>query len=290
MEVLAGGRARQAALSREELLGLLADFSGGGGGGDESDRELSFSDFVVVDTAKLSPRRDGGGGERIGTVAMTTTPAAAEKGQGRRTTPSSEQQQGAAAASKQQAEAAAAAAARERRLRRRRSDSRGSCGGSGDGVLLNFYVPGLLTRSMTTPRPARGTLPPAAPAAAAPAAAAKARLGVGLCMYVDKWTLDGELKFLLRRSRHSNERQAYGFVPGFTPSSHTFSPWCMAQNWTAEQTVHAGGTEFKAGTTRTITVAVAAQIYGPGFSGTATSNRRHPRGFFWIQAHGPVPA
>ncbi|KAF0923402.1 hypothetical protein E2562_006306 [Oryza meyeriana var. granulata] len=169
MEVLAGGRplssarARQVAGSREELLGLLADYSGRGG---EPERELSFSDFVAVDTAKPSPRRDGGGDRA---VAMTTLPAV-ENGQGR-TLPSSSEQQEATAASKQQA---AAAAARERRLRRRRSDSRGSCGGSGDGVLLNFYVPGLLTRSMTTPRPARGTLPAAA--APATAAASKARI------------------------------------------------------------------------------------------------------------------
>jgi hypothetical protein len=36
-------RARRIARSREEMLGLLADFSGDG---DDSDRELSFSDIV----------------------------------------------------------------------------------------------------------------------------------------------------------------------------------------------------------------------------------------------------
>uniref|UniRef100_A0A0E0L471 Uncharacterized protein n=1 Tax=Oryza punctata TaxID=4537 RepID=A0A0E0L471_ORYPU len=170
MEALAGGRplsgrSRQVGRSREEeLLGLLSDFSGGNG---ESGRELSFSDLVVVDTAKPSPR-EGDGGDRA-----VPTAAAAENGQGRSST--SEQGEAAAAASRQQQQqqAVAAAAARERRLRRRRSDSRGSCGGSGDGVLLNFYVPGLLTRSMTTPRPAaRGTLPGAAAASPATAAAA----------------------------------------------------------------------------------------------------------------------
>jgi hypothetical protein len=66
--------------------------------------------------------------------------------------------------------------------RRQRSRSRGSVGGGGDGVLLNFYVPGLrLTRSKTAPRPGRGAMPPAvaqgAPTKAQPPlAAGKARL------------------------------------------------------------------------------------------------------------------
>lgn len=133
MEALAGGkplsaRARQISRSREELLGLLADLPGG-----DSDRELSFSDLVVVK-------------ESTDHAATPQPPAQKDHG----SSLSSERQE---AASKQQQ------AARERRLRRRRSDSRGSCGGSGDGVLLNFYVPGLLTRSMTAPRPGRGTLP-----------------------------------------------------------------------------------------------------------------------------------
>uniref|UniRef100_A0A0E0HG99 Uncharacterized protein n=1 Tax=Oryza nivara TaxID=4536 RepID=A0A0E0HG99_ORYNI len=153
MEALAGGRplsgrARQVGRSREEeLLGLLSDFSGDSG---EFGRELSFSDLVVVeDTANNpSPRGGDGGGDR----AAPTAAAAAENGQGRPSS-SSEQEEAAEAASRRQQQQQAAAAARERRLRRRRSDSRGSCGGSGDGVLLNFYVPGLLTRSMTTPRP-----------------------------------------------------------------------------------------------------------------------------------------
>ncbi|XP_052156155.1 uncharacterized protein LOC127773949 [Oryza glaberrima] len=184
MEALAGGRplsgrARQVGRSREEeLLGLLSDFSGDSG---EFGRELSFSDLVVVeDTANNpSPRGGDGGGDR-----EAPTAAAAENGQGRPSS-SSEQEEAAEAASRRQQQQQAAAAARERRLRRRRSDSRGSCGGSGDGVLLNFYVPGLLTRSMTTPRPAaRGTLPGAAAAAAAPATAAagKARMDAPLAV------------------------------------------------------------------------------------------------------------
>ncbi|KAL5202083.1 hypothetical protein ABZP36_013035 [Zizania latifolia] len=170
MEALAGGRplsarARRIARSREEMIGLLADFSGG-------DRELSFSDLVVE---KAKPRRDDGGGD---SAVATTTPPAMGKGPGRSESSSSFEQQEAAAAAaskqQQQQQQQAAAAAREKRLRRRRSDSRGSCGGSGDGVLLHFYVPGLLTRSMTTPRPGRGTLPAAA--APATAAAGKARI------------------------------------------------------------------------------------------------------------------
>ncbi|KAG8068212.1 hypothetical protein GUJ93_ZPchr0005g15548 [Zizania palustris] len=154
------------ARSREEMIGLLADFSVGG------DRELSFSDLVVETTAK--PRRGDGGGGGDSAVAATTPPAMG-KGPGRSESSSSfEQQETAAAApSKHHQQQAAAAARREKRLRRRRSDSRGSCGGSGDGVLLNFYVPGLLTRSTTTPRPGRGTLPAAV--APAKAAAGKAR-------------------------------------------------------------------------------------------------------------------
>ncbi|KAL5230191.1 hypothetical protein ABZP36_028967 [Zizania latifolia] len=150
-------RGRQIVRSREDMIAFLADFSGGGGGDDGCDRELSFSD-LVVETAK--PGRDDGGGDS-NAAATTTRAPAMEKGPGagRSESSSSFEQQ--------------AAAARERRLRRRRSDSRGSGGGSRDGVLLNFYVPGL-RRSMTTPRPGRATLPAAA--APATAAAGKARI------------------------------------------------------------------------------------------------------------------
>ncbi|XP_008805569.1 uncharacterized protein LOC103718491 [Phoenix dactylifera] len=43
----------------------------------------------------------------------------------------------------------ASSAVKERKKRR---NSRGSCGSSSDGVLLNFYVPASLTRSLTAPR------------------------------------------------------------------------------------------------------------------------------------------
>uniref|UniRef100_A0ACD5TA26 Uncharacterized protein n=1 Tax=Avena sativa TaxID=4498 RepID=A0ACD5TA26_AVESA len=159
MEALAGGqplsaRARRIARSREEMLGLLADFSGDG---DDSDRELSFSD--LVDVVSRPPNAS---------QAPTAAVAAEEE----------------AVTSKKQH--AAAAAGKERRQRRRRSDSRGSCGGGGDGVLLNFYVPGLLTRSMTAPRHGRGSLPAAACGAAhgAPAkvAAGKSRIQASLAI------------------------------------------------------------------------------------------------------------
>ncbi|XP_010919133.2 uncharacterized protein [Elaeis guineensis] len=45
-----------------------------------------------------------------------------------------------------------ASSAKERKKRR---NSRGSCGSSSDGVLLNFYVPASLTRSLTAPRSSR---------------------------------------------------------------------------------------------------------------------------------------
>uniref|UniRef100_A0ACD5U2C4 Uncharacterized protein n=1 Tax=Avena sativa TaxID=4498 RepID=A0ACD5U2C4_AVESA len=147
MEALAGGqplsaRARRIARSREEMLGLLADFAGDG---DDSDRELSFSDLVDV---------------------VSRPPNASQ-------VPAEEE----AVTSKQQQQQAAAAAEKERRQRRRRSDSRGSCGGGGDGVLLNFYVPGLLSRSMTAPRHGRGSLRPAAACGAAHGAPAKVAAG-----------------------------------------------------------------------------------------------------------------
>ncbi|CAM0954877.1 unnamed protein product [Alopecurus aequalis] len=169
MEALVGGqplsaRARRIARSREEMLGLLADFSGDG---EDSDRELSFSD--LVDAIGRPPAAGN----------VSTVPPPAEAAEQRR-----EEE---AVTSKQQQEAAAAGG-KQRRLRRRRSDSRGSCGGGGDGVLLNFYVPGLLTRSMTAPRSVRrGTLPAAAgnaghgapPTVAAKKSRIQASLGIG---------------------------------------------------------------------------------------------------------------
>lgn len=152
MQALAGGkplsaRAQQIARNREELLGLLADFPGG-----DSDRELSFSDLLE---AKASTD-----------TAETLQPPAHKD---HVSSLSFERQQ---AASKQQQQQAAAA--RERTLRRRRSDGRGSCG---DGVLLNFYVPGLLTRSMTAPRPGRAAMPAGAgQGAPATVAAGKVRI------------------------------------------------------------------------------------------------------------------
>ncbi|XP_066367925.1 uncharacterized protein [Miscanthus floridulus] len=125
---LAGGGRRLSA-REEEMLALLAGFPDGGGSG--SDRELSFSD--LVEAGARPPSADADLGAPSAPRDDRPTAAAA-----------------AAAASKQQRQQAA-------RLRARRSGgSRGSCGGGGDGVLLNFYVPGLLTRSMTTPRPSRG--------------------------------------------------------------------------------------------------------------------------------------
>ncbi|CAL9079718.1 unnamed protein product [Musa textilis] len=42
-----------------------------------------------------------------------------------------------------------------RRRKKKRSSSRSSFGSSSDGVLLNFYVPASLSRSLTTPRSSR---------------------------------------------------------------------------------------------------------------------------------------
>lgn len=127
---VAGG-ARQLSAREEEMLALLAGFPDGGGSG--SDRELSFSDLVEAGARPPSADADLG------------APAAPRDDR-----PTAGHEAAASAASKRQRLQAA-------RLRARRSGgSRGSCGGAGDGVLLNFYVPGLLTRSMTTPRPCRG--------------------------------------------------------------------------------------------------------------------------------------
>jgi hypothetical protein len=123
-----------------ELLGLLAGFPDVEGG---SDRELSFSDFV--EAGARAP-----GAHRHATDYHGSTPSLRKQN----------------AASKQEQQKAAVP-------ERRRSGSKGSCRGSGDGVLLNFYVPGLrFTRSVTAPRPGRGPLPTKA---AAVAAAGKAR-------------------------------------------------------------------------------------------------------------------
>jgi hypothetical protein len=102
-------RGRALSAREEELLGLLAGFPDGEGG---SDRELSFSDFVEA-------------GARPGAHRHLTDYHGS--------TPSLRRQD---AASKQEQQKAAVP---ERR--RRSGGSRGSCGGSGDGVLLNFYVP-----------------------------------------------------------------------------------------------------------------------------------------------------
>lgn len=141
---LVGSARRLSAPEEDELLGLLAGFpddDGGGGGG--SDRELSFSDLVeagarqAIADADLGAAKAPCGDRPWAAVAL----------------PSSHEAAG-AAASKQPA-------ARQRAARRS-GGSRGSCGGGGDGVLLNFYVPGLLTRSMTAPRPSRGPPSPGA--------------------------------------------------------------------------------------------------------------------------------
>ena len=127
---LAGG-GRQLSAREEEMLALLAGFPDDGGGSG-ADRELSFSDLVEAGARPPSADADA---DLCAPAPRDDRPTAAAS---------------AAAASKQQWLQAA-------RLRARRSGgSRGSCGGGGDGVLLNFYVPGLLTRSMTTPRPSRG--------------------------------------------------------------------------------------------------------------------------------------
>jgi hypothetical protein len=150
MATVEGGRTLS--WREEELLGLLSGFADGDGG---SDRELSFSDLVEAAPAPAAARDDHG---------STVSPGGKPK------------QLDAAAESKQQQQKAVVPE------RRQRSRSRGSCGGGGDGVLLNFYVPGLrLTRSKTAQRPGRGATPPAvaqgAPTKAqAPLAAGKARL------------------------------------------------------------------------------------------------------------------
>ncbi|CAN6337219.1 unnamed protein product [Urochloa humidicola] len=162
---LAGGARRRLSAREEELLGLLAVFPDGGDCGGSGGRELSFSDLVDA-------------GARPG--ADHAAPAQRDE----------DRAAAAAMASKRQRQQAA-------RQRARRGGggggggSRGSFGGSGDGVLLNFYVPGLLSRSMTTPRPGRGPLSPGAgqgkPVKAAAAAAGgggkasrtQGRVGIG---------------------------------------------------------------------------------------------------------------
>jgi hypothetical protein len=138
---LVGGARRLSAPEEDELLGLLAGFPDDDGGG--GDRELSFSDLVeagarpAIADADLGAAKAPCGDRPCAAVALPSSHEAA------------------AAASKQPA-------ARQRAARRSGGGSRGSCGGGGDGVLLNFYVPGLLTRSMTAPRPSRGPPSPGA--------------------------------------------------------------------------------------------------------------------------------
>ncbi|GJM88947.1 hypothetical protein PR202_ga05534 [Eleusine coracana subsp. coracana] len=164
-----GGRPLSA--REEELLGLLAGFPDDRESG--SGRELSSSEFLV---------------EAGGARPTDHVPARREEGHRNKTSPGKPQEE--AASKKQQRDQTTTT--RDKRPRRQRSGGgRGSCGGSGDGVLLNFYVPGLrLTRSMTAPRPGlirpTTTTPVAAPAKAAAASAAtgKARaqqapLGIG---------------------------------------------------------------------------------------------------------------
>ncbi|XP_048543563.1 uncharacterized protein LOC125522554 [Triticum urartu] len=162
---LSGPRARRIARSREEMLGLLADFDGGDGG---SDRELSFSD--LVDAVRPPPN--------AGHASASPPPAPVGV-----EAEAAEQRPEEAVAPKQK-QAAAVAGKERRRLRRRQSDNRGSCGGGadGNGVLLNFYVPGLLTRSMTAPRPGRGVMPAAGARQTAPptVAAGKTRMQASL--------------------------------------------------------------------------------------------------------------
>lgn len=144
-------RARRIARSREEMMGLLADFSAGGGEEEDSDRELSFSDLV----------------EAIGQPSAAADHVSKEE----------KEEEDVVASAKRQAAAAAMAGKEVRRLRRRRSNGRGS--GGGDGVLLNFYVPGLLSRSMTAPRSGRGALPTAAAASSGAGHGVPARAAAG---------------------------------------------------------------------------------------------------------------
>ncbi|PUZ65416.1 hypothetical protein GQ55_3G221100 [Panicum hallii var. hallii] len=177
---LAGGARRRLSAREEELLGLLAAFPDGAGECG-SDRELSFSDLVeagarpAVDADRApAPRQDCGGAAPAAAVLSST---------GRH-------EPAAAAPSKQQRQQAA--------RQRARRGSRGSCGGSGDGVLLNFYVPGLLTRSMTAPRPGRGPpspgagqgAPPKATAATAAGKASRARGPLGIGCWPALWGRD----------------------------------------------------------------------------------------------------
>jgi len=144
---LAGGARRRLSAREEELLGLLAGFPDGAGECG-SDRELSFSDLVE---AGARPNAEAAAVADPAPAPVLSSPGQHEL------------------AAKQQRQPAA--------RQRARRGSRGSCGGSGDGVLLNFYVPGLLTRSTTAPRPGRGPLSPGAGQGAPPKAAAAAAAG-----------------------------------------------------------------------------------------------------------------
>ncbi|RCV17125.1 hypothetical protein SETIT_3G194800v2 [Setaria italica] len=151
---LAGGATRRLSAREEELLGLLAGFPDGG-----SDRELSFSDLVEAGGARPAADADRAPAPREdGAAARSSSPGRLEAVAAASLTASKQQRQQAA----------------RQRARRGGGGSRGSCGGGGDGVLLNFYVPGLLTRSMTAPRPGRGPMSPGAGQCAPPKAAAPA--------------------------------------------------------------------------------------------------------------------
>ncbi|XP_039800434.1 translation initiation factor IF-2-like isoform X2 [Panicum virgatum] len=148
---LAGGARRRLSAREEELLGLLAGFPDGAGECG-SDRELSFSDLVE---AGARPNAEAAA---VADPAPAPAPVLSSPGQHE-------------LAAKQQRQQAA--------RQRARRGSRGSFGGSGDGVLLNFYVPGLLARSMTAPRPGRGPLSPGAGQGAPPKASAAAAAAAG---------------------------------------------------------------------------------------------------------------
>ena len=148
---LAGGARRRLSAREEELLGLLAGFPDGAGECG-SDRELSFSDLVEAGFRPTAEAEAAVADHAPAPVLSLSSPGRHEP-----------------AAAKQQRQPAA--------RQRARRGSRGSFGGSGDGVLLNFYVPGLLARSMTAPRPGRGPLSPGAGQGAPPKAAAAAAAG-----------------------------------------------------------------------------------------------------------------
>ncbi|CAL9201513.1 unnamed protein product [Musa hybrid cultivar] len=108
-------RGLEIAKSREELLRLLHDLP-------ESEFELSLTDLVEKGT--------GVAGDPVANKAASLL-----EGQLNRANVVSKE--------------------RRRRKKKKRSSSRSSFGSSSDGVLLNFYVPASLSRSLTTPRSSR---------------------------------------------------------------------------------------------------------------------------------------